>query len=474
MAQLTANEQLTAESAMTQSGDIAGAVTSSQVYTTGAPIEESSAVLDSSEAADITADHQADLENMAAPAETTTEPEAAPESAMNAPSDYEQWAMSSPYAEGTDQFDTWAASNPFEDAQAVTEATSAAQAELDSYTAAINSPLDGLPEELAQDVALIEDTMNRRIAEMEVLNKNLLGAQTKIGIRAGRQRYAAEIQTSILGAEEAAGLTRITDLEREKLQLIREAEQANSAKEWELLDKKMSAVLETSRLQEEAIQNAATLALQQEQLALQKSQEAREEAKYLDGLSQKEAFFSGSDMVNIMKELPVGITQEITDPGTGVTYTLEGLATDDPNLKQYSFTDDAGDSYMVTTDLSAGGAATSVEYLGNIGKSKTAAASTTVIMNQATTAGLDAAWSALEVTKGEDGFYNTDEVVRQYQKYVIEQHGDANSFINLVIPSSNPEDSEIQAIISGKLPEAPTTYNAFGIEYDEHGQEITP
>lgn len=53
-----------------------------------------------------------------------------------------------------------------------------------------------------------------------------------------------------------------------------------------------------------------------------------------------DSFFKGSDIVALMKAIPAGETQQLTDPSTGVVYTINGAGKDNPNT--ITITDDKG------------------------------------------------------------------------------------------------------------------------------------
>lgn len=64
--------------------------------------------------------------------------------------------------------------------------------------------------------------------------------------------------------------------------------------------------------------------------------------KTYTGTATPDPFFSGSDITQLMKELPIGKTQTITDPSTGTTYTIKGIASSDPSIKMIESYDNAG------------------------------------------------------------------------------------------------------------------------------------
>jgi hypothetical protein len=88
---------------------------------------------------------------------------------------------------------------------------------------------------------------------------------------------------------------------------------------------------------------------------------------------QLENFFKGSDIVGLMKAIPMGQSSEIADPNTGKVYTLTGLG-DDPNV--ITATDDRG--YQFGLDKITG--ETLWKSATPVGKTKTQAGSTTINM----------------------------------------------------------------------------------------------
>jgi len=119
-------------------------------------------------------------------------------------------------------------------------------------------------------------------------------------------------------------------------------------------------------------------------------------------------FFKSSDLVSIMKDLPEGQSKEITDPNTGTVYLLQGLSSE-----VYTVTDDQGN--VTGLDKATGKPKWKAE---GVGKTKTRAASTTIIMNETQTTALQDARKILEQSIGEDGFYNSDQYKYERQRFV--------------------------------------------------------
>ena len=87
------------------------------------------------------------------------------------------------------------------------------------------------------------------------------------------------------------------------------------------------------------------------------------------GLAKEEInpFFTGSNIVSLMKTIPMGETTEIEDPNTGTIMTLTGLASDDPNTSTIQSTDPSGNVTITTIDKDTGKLINQVSA-GQIGK----------------------------------------------------------------------------------------------------------
>lgn len=80
--------------------------------------------------------------------------------------------------------------------------------------------------DLAGDVNEIGAIFDRRRREQERINQDELAIQTQAGIRAGRQRFAPEVQAGIMSATESAGLQRIADLDSQEQSALNAARSA--------------------------------------------------------------------------------------------------------------------------------------------------------------------------------------------------------------------------------------------------------
>jgi len=91
------------------------------------------------------------------------------------------------------------------------------------------------------------------------------------------------------------------------------------------------------------------------------------------GIADPEPFFKSSDIVSLMKELPVGQTQTLTDPSTGNQYTITGMASSDPSVKTIQSYDNSG--RLTITSYKIDPATGQVSVLnqvsgGNVGKGR--------------------------------------------------------------------------------------------------------
>jgi hypothetical protein len=192
--------------------------------------------------------------------------------------------------------------------------------------------------------------------------------------------------------------------------------------------------------------------------------------------SQEEAdpFFTGSNLIALAKELPVGQTQELTDPNTGQVYTITGLQTDDPTIKTITTVNDRGEQTITSYRLTPDGGAEIINQVsaGKIGKTK--AAPTTVILNQQQSGALGDAAAKLEASIGEDGFVNTDIYSQERQKF-IQATGKPDLFDETFKSKLNPNDpsarrfltkSEIEVATGeeGITPEQEEQLRGFGID----------
>ncbi len=101
----------------------------------------------------------------------------------------------------------------------------------------IDNSLAGWQETIEDEYAPILENLRNAFSlrkdQMKQVNAATLAGMTASGIRAGRQRYANEMQTSILSAEEAAGIQRLSQLDAEEGLVIAELKMAINDKAWD-------------------------------------------------------------------------------------------------------------------------------------------------------------------------------------------------------------------------------------------------
>lgn len=128
-------------------------------------------------------------------------------------------------------------------------------------------------------MASISAKFGARIAEMKDTNTRLLGSKEVIGNRSGRARYASLIQEGILTDEEQQGIARISEIQAQEMQLLAEAQFAQSERDMDSLDKKMEALYTLQKNKQDELFNLNKLTLDHEKMALDKAREERQSQK---------------------------------------------------------------------------------------------------------------------------------------------------------------------------------------------------
>jgi hypothetical protein len=129
---------------------------------------------------------------------------------------------------------------PTDDINPVSEANQAYADEIDAQIDQLNQVDNSLAgwqnsieDEYAPIIENLRNAFSLRKDQMKQLNAATLAGMTASGIRAGRQRYANEMQTSILSAEEGAGIQRLTQIDAEEGLVIAELKMAINDKAWD-------------------------------------------------------------------------------------------------------------------------------------------------------------------------------------------------------------------------------------------------
>lgn len=144
----------------------------------------------------------------------------------------------------------------------------------------IESMQSRLDERSSQMMDSIKQRFALRREQQKRTNEAVLAGTRTAGIRSGRNRYATELQDSILAAEESAGLQRIAELDAQEQQLLLEAQAANDEKSYKLLADKISAYDKASSEKRKAVLDLFQISQQQEQMAIERSREARAEIEF--------------------------------------------------------------------------------------------------------------------------------------------------------------------------------------------------
>lgn len=157
------------------------------------------------------------------------------------------------------------------------------------------------------------------------------------------------------------------------------------------------------------------------------------------GLKGAEAFFKGSDIAGLMKALPVGQTQTFTDPGTGETYNITGIAQPDINTQIFESEDAAGNVTYVTVDKKTGGILSQVSA-GKIGKGFKATTETTTV--KSTTEDRQIIDADINAIRGSDGYVDTAKY-QQLKTDIAVNNPDLLDWFNKTYPAQdmlNPQD----------------------------------
>lgn len=171
-------------------------------------------------------------------------------------------------------------SNPDPLKAQIDAATTAIDAEYKQANDLLTARMANLDSSTQAQIQNIQRIYAARRDETNRLNQVLLQSNTKAGIRAGRDRYAPEINQGILTDVEQQGLARLTALDNEEQQLIAEAQQANASNQFDLLSKQMDLLTSKRKEKDQAVKDLNDEAMKQEQFALEKAKSLRELAQF--------------------------------------------------------------------------------------------------------------------------------------------------------------------------------------------------
>lgn len=273
---------------------------------------------------------------------------------------------------------------------------------------------------LAEEAAAIFDPKIGRAKEIG--EKQVGSAKGQLGVSRGLGFSTAE--ASYLSSVQKEVDDRVSEIEKQKTEYIssgnfKAAEMADAALQKltesknNLLLKKLELtfdLMNAAREERSASQSDATMDLNIAKFLqdLPSGKTIEIGGKTYQGLGSEdvESTFKGSDFVNIMKSLKEGEEKTITDPLTGKDYTIVGIASDDPKLKQFTSVDNKGNFNIINYDTQTGKVVNQTKVTG-VGKTGSSTPSTTIIMNEKKASALEEANKALRDTMGTDNYWNT-------------------------------------------------------------------
>jgi len=131
-----------------------------------------------------------------------------------------------------------------------------------------------------------------------------LKGYTAAGIRSGRQRYAPEIQGGILNAQEAAGISRLAELDAEEQSLILQAKMAADDKQFEILQAKSENMIKIQEQKMQTILDLNNLAYQEEERMRARMEFNRNKASWAkeDAGTRLESMITGGIDLNSLSD----------------------------------------------------------------------------------------------------------------------------------------------------------------------------
>jgi len=257
-----ATAQLLNESNLIQSGQVKAAVASSETYNAPKPAP---AVITSALADTMNTENQntlntyttqleaANTANSAATTRTTT----SPTPTVTAPG---------------------AVANPLQ--PKIDASNSAIDAEFTAANNLLSSRMASLDAANQAAIQNIQRVFAARREETKTLNNALVATNTQAGIRAGRQRYAPEVNAGIITGIEQDGLARLSALDAQEASLITQAQAASDAEEFGLLSTQLNLISQTRKDKDQAIKDLNAAAIAEEDRAWARYKEQKELAKY--------------------------------------------------------------------------------------------------------------------------------------------------------------------------------------------------
>lgn len=157
-----------------------------------------------------------------------------------------------------------------------------AQYDTDYQTA--TSKLDALQatadEQNAQLIQSIKDSYALRKQQQEQLNRGLVGSTVQAGIRAGRNKYAPEMEQQLITSAESDGIARLSALDAEQSSLILQAQMAKNDKDFERLNASISMLKDNADRKRQAVLDLHQLQMDTDANLRAKAQDARDQARF--------------------------------------------------------------------------------------------------------------------------------------------------------------------------------------------------
>jgi hypothetical protein len=356
----------------------------------------------------------------------------------------------------------------------------------DSAYSRASSLLDGLESPMTQeDIARREEDermrleqqaasiFNPRIQEASRIGRKQVGsAEAQVGVARGLGLSTAEV--SFINSIQSEVDNNIKEIEAAKTEFIANGnfqakERADKALE-NLRTTKIELALKKANLTLDFMNQARSdkeFSLQQQQFDYQRQADERKSiyefasaelgiisqipagqtlnlgGKNWTGIavSEVEPFFSGGDVVNIMKDLPFGETAPIYDPNTGQTIEVTGLKATEPNTRAYQFTDANNNIMVATVDEYTGSIINAVK----VGKAKATGTGTGTAAAKEIKDAADRNMYSEELNKirGEDGYVNPILYAKLRERVATENPGQLKWFTQDAYPVStimNPEN----------------------------------
>ena len=196
--------------------------------------------------------------------------------------------------------------------QSVTEMQSYMN-QLDQYAASLDTQTNANIEAIKQTFAL------RKTAQ-DTQNKEVMGLMNRAGFTSGRSRYAGEIQTQIVSQEESNAIGRLSALDQQEQDTIRQAEIANMNGDFEILNQKMATFEKIQATKIQTIKDLQALSKDEEDKAMARAKEMREAAifdiDYAGAKAAQETAIKNDAMATLNLLTQSGTAFEDVDPSS--------------------------------------------------------------------------------------------------------------------------------------------------------------